>query len=222
MDPNFALSEEEKDALRKKRHLGLRKLGSLGLIILGFCFLAFVIGIASIVVQAEDPTPPYMLGLALIAGVIMLPSGIVAVLAARKGRDEEEVSSAVIVFFVFCVIAVTFCVLIMLGGGVLGIVLCSLDDEKIEHLCEPNHDANVALSVLTLLVSLVLFILSIMGSCFLCLYGRTFGFKSRYEQRMEMQVRRMQAMQAQGQQVNLQYNQQFSQGGMSNSAFKYP
>jgi hypothetical protein len=61
------------DALWDKRNLAVRKLGSLGVLIGGCSLVAMIIGIASIAIQVQDhPSPPYMIGLALIAGVLVI------------------------------------------------------------------------------------------------------------------------------------------------------
>ena len=68
---NVIRSHDFADELHAKRTLGLRKLGSLGLLLAGCSFVAIIIGAASIGVQASNPSPPYMLGTALIAGVLV-------------------------------------------------------------------------------------------------------------------------------------------------------
>lgn len=203
------MSQQDRDKLREKRNLGLRKMKTLGLVTVVLSVLTVVVGIVTLVIAARGSAgwPVFNFG-PVIVGILMAIAGLLAISAGRQERDLQttdventpgNVKCKFIGHYVLSVTCVSFCsvagVFAFLTAGV-----CSGHSEAFEEYCIPDKGANIALGAVGGALCITLAILCIVACVFFCIYARSFGFKNRYERAMEYQMgMMMRAMQEQQQ-----------------------
>ncbi|KAK6180334.1 hypothetical protein SNE40_012507 [Patella caerulea] len=207
-------TEVDKEALRQKRLLGFQKLRSVSFLQIVFGMISVIIGAIALYFTSANLALPYTAAVPVWMGILVILCGILGLLADKNGGTETEVSiktkSFVICYFVICLIMITFCILGALVE-IVGIVFCTQAvTTEVYQLCLPNRTGNLTMAVFGMIIMFVLFIFSIMGTCFFCLYGRSLGFKNRYDYAIERGYEMAQMQQRKQQQ------QQVQDGGYTN------
>ncbi|XP_041358953.1 uncharacterized protein LOC121375524 [Gigantopelta aegis] len=186
-------TKEENEELSRQRTAGLTKLQKIGYVQLFIGVVACAIGITSLVYGVQDiPHWPYLAGFGLWIGILELIIGSCAILAGAEGIGKEEVSTKlkafVMVNYIFSIISFSPCILSMVWSGI-GISWCQNEGDIKNHFkCLSNADGKMGTGVATIVIALIAGVFSIFTAIVFCCYGKTFGFQSKRECRLQRQV----------------------------------
>ncbi|XP_064615403.1 uncharacterized protein LOC135479482 [Liolophura sinensis] len=196
------VSSQDKETRRQLRERGRKRIFKMGIIQLGFGLISFVVGILSLVFGVPTGSFPFVLGVGLWVGVLVLLAGLFGFQAGRQtdtvnGEPSGVDKCYVICHYVFSLISALISPMMPVFGG-LGIHYClnpgsvitvggrSQPRRNVVIYCDPNHDANLALSGVTLAIGIIIFFISIPFTTYFCCYAKAYGFKSRRDQEREM------------------------------------
>ncbi|XP_045161086.2 uncharacterized protein LOC123526137 [Mercenaria mercenaria] len=140
--------------------------------------VAIVVGVVSVAVSGPDF--PFRAGAAMIAGIptflLALCSMCMFYEGTKTGEDETTCCfdcCTILMVILFSIAILTICLGFGLGG-IYGIVACTNQAERIK-VCLDSADSKMALSVVTIIITLVLFVLSLAIFFTCCCNAATFG-----------------------------------------------
>lgn len=191
------MSQQDKDKLRERRNLALQKFKKLGVANLVLSLLTIGVGVGILVVSGHGSAgwPVFNFG-PLVVGIIMLITGLLALMASIKGEgcqraEPEETPTAVKGLFIGVYILSVTCISICGVSGAfafLSMGICISGEGELAINCYPDKDTNIALAAIGGILCALLGFSCIIGCIFFCMYARAFGFKNRYERAMEYQM----------------------------------
>ncbi|XP_067670258.1 uncharacterized protein [Haliotis asinina] len=167
-------SRDAKD-VRKKAARFLLRLSGVQIVV---SVISIITGIISIGVAVTNPTYPKINGYAIVNGILVLIAGVYGRRATEKDVVEEvgvRVRAYITIHFTLCITCISLSVLQIIFNG-WAVSECFSTNLDTSYKCQPYGTANASLGLIAIILGLVLFITSVVGSTFLCSYKRVFAF----------------------------------------------
>ncbi|XP_060579225.1 uncharacterized protein LOC132736158 isoform X3 [Ruditapes philippinarum] len=158
-----------------------RCIGILGGITLVVSIVAIAIGMVSISVTQEQWEFPFTVGGAMIAGILTLLLSCCPITLYCEDRKSEVPSYTTECFSCCTTLMVIWCGITILAvsfafglSGIYGVVSCSNEELKLK-ACSSAAESKMAISIVTIILTLMLFILSLAIFFTCCCNASTFG-----------------------------------------------
>ncbi|KAL5005447.1 hypothetical protein ScPMuIL_018903 [Solemya velum] len=177
---------ENTDELRKRRSKGLHLLHKLSILMMLASLTAIITGICTFAFAGPNLGWPFAWGGTLLPGLIVMVAGMIGFRSLRHSLKEGEIPEKDKVMIIWhqrlISIAITFSCL-SLGYAAWCLAICLQEGpggkSKEQNICLPNKRSNTALAIMNIILSFILGVIAITGSCFFCRYGRSLSCKSR-------------------------------------------